>query len=70
LRDPGFGAVGQVFDPFVYLGHLAAHTRTITLGTAAIILSLRHPLHTAKAAASIDHLSHGRLILGPSRRAS
>ena len=26
LRDPTFGDVGQVFDPFVYLGHIAAHT--------------------------------------------
>lgn len=64
LRDPGFGDVGQIYDPFVYLGHIAAHTRTIALGTAAIILPLRHPLHTAKAAASVDQLSGGRLVLG------
>jgi luciferase-type oxidoreductase len=64
LRDPGFGDVGQVYDPFVYLGYLAAQTRTIALGTAAIVLPLRHPLHTAKAAASVDRLSHGRLVLG------
>lgn len=64
LRDPSFGDIGQIFDPFVYLGHMAARTRTITLGTAAIILPLRHPLHTAKAAASVDQLSGGRLVLG------
>lgn len=64
LRDPGFGDIGQVYDPFVYLGHIAARTSTITLGTAAIILPLRHPLHTAKAAASVDQLSGGRLVLG------
>jgi len=64
LRDPSFGDVGQVYDPFVYLGHIAAVTRVIALGTAAIVLPLRHPLHTAKAAASVDQLSQGRLVLG------
>jgi luciferase-type oxidoreductase len=64
LRDPSFGDVGQAFETFSYLGYLAAHTASITLGTAAVILPLRHPLHTAKAAASIDQLSHGRLVLG------
>jgi luciferase-type oxidoreductase len=64
LRDPSFGDVGQVFDTFVYLGYIAAHTRRIALGTASVILPHRHPLHTAKAVASVDQLSGGRLILG------
>ena len=64
LRDPSFGDVGQVFDPWVYLGYMAAHTTEIALGTASIALTLRNPLHTAKAAASIDQLSGGRLLLG------
>lgn len=61
---PSFGDAGQVFDPFVYLGLLAGKTREIALGVASIILPLRHPAHVAKAAASIDVLSDGRLILG------
>ena len=64
LRDPSFGDVGQVYDPWVYLGWIAAQTRTIALATGSIILPLRHPLHTAKAAASVDQLSGGRLVLG------
>ncbi|MBU0822719.1 MULTISPECIES: LLM class oxidoreductase [Pseudomonas] len=64
LRDPGFGDVGQVFDPWVYLGYMAAHTSEIALGTASIAIPLHHPLHTAKASASVDQLSAGRLILG------
>jgi luciferase-type oxidoreductase len=64
LRDPNFGDIGQVFDPWVYLGWIAAQTRTIALATGSIILPLRHPLHTAKAAASVDQLSGGRLVLG------
>lgn len=69
LRDvpfnvPSFGDAGQTYDPFVYLGYLAAQTRQIALGVASIILPLRHPAHVAKAAASVDELSKGRLLLG------
>ncbi|MFM0047972.1 LLM class oxidoreductase [Caballeronia grimmiae] len=64
LRDPSFGDSGQVFDSWVYLGFMAAHTRSIALGTAAVILPIRNPLHTAKAATSVDQLSGGRLLLG------
>src|SRR5512143_2454241 len=64
LRDPNFGDVGQVFDPWVYMGFIAAQTERIALATGAIVLPLRHPLHTAKAAASVDQLSGGRLLLG------
>jgi luciferase-type oxidoreductase len=64
LRDPTFGDIGQVYDPWVYLGWIAAQTSKIALATGSIILPLRHPLHTAKAAASVDQLSKGRLVLG------
>jgi len=69
LRDvpfnvPSFGDAGHLYDPFVYLGLLAGATRRIGLGVASIILPLRHPAHVAKAAASADVLSGGRLLLG------
>ncbi|MEM7695460.1 MAG: LLM class oxidoreductase [Pseudomonadota bacterium] len=64
LNVPSFGDAGQTFDPFVYLGLLAGATRTVGLGVASVILPLRHPLHVAKAAASADVLSGGRLLLG------
>ena len=69
LRDvpfnvPSFGDAGQTYDPFVYLGLLAGQTEQIALGVASVILPLRHPAHVAKAAASADVLSGGRLILG------
>jgi luciferase-type oxidoreductase len=69
LRDvpfnvPSFGDAGQLYDPFVYLGLLAGQTERIALGVASIVLPLRHPAHVAKAAASADALSGGRLILG------
>lgn len=64
LFDPSFGDAGQVFDPFVYLGYLAAHTRHIALVTGSAIFTLRHPIDLAKSAASLDRLSGGRLVMG------
>ena len=64
LLDPNFGDVGQVYDPFVYLGYLAAQTEEIALGTGSIILPIRNPLHVAKQATSVDQLSGGRLLMG------
>jgi len=69
LRDvpfnvPSFDDVGQPYDPFTYLGFLAAKTNHIALGVASLVLPLRHPAHVAKSAASVDELSNGRLILG------
>lgn len=61
---PTFGDAGQMFDPFTYLGFLAAHTSEIALCTGSIALPLHHPVHVAKSAATIDQLSGGRLILG------
>jgi luciferase-type oxidoreductase len=62
--DPGFGDTGQVVDPMVYAGWLAARTRQIAIGTAGIVSPLRDPLIVAKQATSIDRLSGGRFILG------
>ena len=64
LYDPEFGDVGQIYDPWVYLGYIVGQTKNIALGTAAIIFPLRHPIDLAKQAFSIDHLSNGRFILG------
>lgn len=69
LRDipfnvPAFGDVGQMLDPFVYLGALATMTKDIGLGIASAVLPLRHPAHVAKGAASVDMLSGGRMLLG------
>ncbi|MEL6383886.1 MAG: LLM class oxidoreductase [Cyanobacteria bacterium J06626_18] len=69
LRDvpfnvPSFGDAGQTYDPLVYLGFLAGQTERIALGVASLILPLRHPAHVAKAAATADVLSGGRLLLG------
>lgn len=64
VYDPAFGDAAQVFEVFTYLGYLAGITERILLGTAAVVLPIREPVLTLKSAASVDRLSHGRLLLG------
>jgi probable F420-dependent oxidoreductase len=51
-------------DPLVALGHLAAHTTRVRLGTGVIILPQRNPVVLAKELASVDVVSRGRLVFG------
>jgi len=51
----------DVFSPLCWVG---ARTSRIKLGTAVMQISARTPACTAMTAATIDHLSQGRLILG------
>jgi probable F420-dependent oxidoreductase len=54
----------QTFDPFIALAHVAAVTSRIRLITNVSVAPYRNPLLLAKAAASLDLLSGGRLTLG------
>lgn len=51
-------------DPFVALSFAAAATTRLRLLTQVVVLPYRNPFLLAKAAASLDALSGGRLILG------
>lgn len=51
-------------DPLVWLAYVAGVTETILLGTGIVILPQRNPVILAKAAASLDVLSGGRVVLG------
>lgn len=64
LNVPSFGDVGHIYDPWVFMGLVLGQTSRIALATGSIVSTLRHPLHLAKAAASIDRLSGQRLVLG------
>ena len=62
-KFPGGPGV-NLHDPFVALAFVAAQTKTIKLGTGVFVLPLRNTLAVAKAVASLDVLSQGRLIFG------
>lgn len=64
IRDPHFGDVGQIMDPWVFASWIAARTRRIAIGTGSVILPLRQPLDLAKASASLDRMSAGRFLFG------
>jgi probable F420-dependent oxidoreductase len=51
-------------EPLTCLAYLAACTERVRLGMSVLVLPYRHPLHWAKVATTIDHLSRGRLVLG------
>jgi probable F420-dependent oxidoreductase len=53
-----------MFDALSVLNHLAARTHRIGLGTNVYNIGLRHPFITARAAATVDVFSNGRLLLG------
>jgi len=52
------------YDSLILLAMAASVTKEIKLGTAIIVLPLRHPIIFAKQTATIDELSKGRLELG------
>lgn len=54
----------HTLDPFVALSFAAAATKRLRLQTHILVLPYRNPFLVAKAAASLDVLSGGRLILG------
>jgi probable F420-dependent oxidoreductase len=51
-------------DPFVIFSFLAAATRTLRLQTGILVLPYRNPFITARAVATLDILSNGRVTLG------
>ncbi|HVN30054.1 MAG TPA: LLM class flavin-dependent oxidoreductase [Candidatus Binataceae bacterium] len=53
-----------MLEPVTLLTFAAALTSKVRLGTSVILPLTRHPIHLAKALASLDQLSDGRLILG------
>lgn len=53
-----------IFDVWVYLSALSARTSRIRLGTFVYLLGLRHPFSSARAIATLDIVSQGRVELG------
>jgi F420-dependent oxidoreductase-like protein len=63
--DPGGRPVdGAVLECWAVLAGLAAETRRLRLGSLVSGNLYRHPAVVAKAAATIDHISGGRFVVG------
>ncbi len=54
----------RCLDPLVALGAAATATTTLRLGTGILLAAQREPIVTAKAIATLDHISGGRAALG------
>jgi probable F420-dependent oxidoreductase len=54
----------RTLDPLVALAGAAAVTDRIRLGTGIALPAQREPIVTAKAAATLDHVSRGRFVFG------
>ncbi len=61
---PPVPASAPVFDVFTMLGFFAGRTERIRLGTNVYNIGLRHPFTTARAVATLDQVSGGRVELG------
>lgn len=55
--------VKLMYDPWVVLAGMAMRTRRVRLGAVLTPLSRRRPWKVARETTTLDHLSHGRLIL-------
>src|SRR5437868_15321739 len=54
-------------SPMMIAAAIAQRTERMKIGTAVQVLPLCHPLRLAEEAATVDQLSHGRLIFGVRR---
>lgn len=59
-----WGERGITYDPWLTLTAIALRTQRIKLGLTVTPLPARLPWKLAREAITLDHLSHGRLILG------
>jgi probable F420-dependent oxidoreductase len=60
-EDPAYASVHDAVLP---LAHVASHTTRIGLGTATLCAPFTPPALLAKAMATLDHLTSGRLTVG------
>lgn len=60
----GFAYRQDIYDPLAVMAAIAVRTKRVSIGTSVLIIPYRNPLVLAKMLATLDQLSHGRIILG------
>ena len=53
----------ELYDPWTLLAAMAMRTSSVTLGAIVFAPTRRRPWKLAREALTVDHLSHGRLVL-------
>lgn len=53
----------EMYDPWIVMAAMAMRTQRVRLGAIIMPLSRRRPWKVARETISLDHLSHGRLVL-------
>jgi probable F420-dependent oxidoreductase len=61
---PPFDASDGFLEALTTLAFAAGVTERVAIGTSVLVLPMREPVSTAKAIATLDVLSEGRMILG------
>ena len=67
LTEHHFDGAVAYADPVVFGAAVASRTQRVRIGFAVVELALHHPMRLAVQTALLDHLSHGRLIVGTGR---
>lgn len=67
IAEHHFISYGVCPSATTFAAHLLGTTRRIAVGTAACVLSVRHPVSLAEEAVLLDELSGGRFRLGVAR---
>jgi len=62
--DAGALRLARQLEPLTAVTYLATITQRIHVGTSVLVIPYRNPVFTAKALATADYLSGGRVILG------
>ena len=67
LTEHHFDGAVAYADPLVFGAAVASRTKRVLIGFAVVEMALHHPVRLAVQTALLDHLSHGRLIVGIGR---
>jgi probable F420-dependent oxidoreductase len=62
--EPGYGPETPLHDIWSLMAAIAVSTSTLLIGSGVVVLPIRNPFLAAHAAATVQNLSHGRLLFG------